>query len=86
MRAEPLLEPRPVPHNRLCAKEPDCLAVGCDGGLGGCVGDVEDWQVGPPPVDLVNKWTSWSHDSSYDFGIANISFVEKFELLDKFLG
>ena len=52
MRAKPLLQPRPVPHNRLCAEESDSLAASGDGGLGGSVGDVEDGKVWPPPVDL----------------------------------
>ena len=52
MRLQPLLEPRPVSHRRLRAEEADRPAAGGDGGPGGRVGDVEDGQGGPAPVDL----------------------------------
>ena len=52
VRAESLLEPRPVAHRRLRPEEPDRTAAGGDGGPPGRVGDVEDGQGGELPVDL----------------------------------
>ena len=52
MRAQPLLEPRPVPHYRLRTEEADRLAISGDGGPRSRVCDVKYGQLGPPPVDL----------------------------------